>query len=322
MTHDRLNRRHLIGMGAASGLLSACTFPDDLGREDRSPIEGGIGGTGIVGLVTDFSSLIINGLKVETTQATRFTDATGRISPRTVGFGDVLTVEAVTRGNKLYARRVHVTHPLIGRVQAAAGAGSRLMVNGVMVKVEPQARDRARPGDRVRVSGLWMGPQVVASQIIPTNSPVDVMAGEVNRINGQINICTIPIDTGRFSSGIADGQFATVLGTFKGDSFDAKHVRPDRFTGAAGALKRLSVEGYLDETDTDPGFKVAGLGHSFADDLALDRFSSERAVYEGPYTGKFEAERGVILPPSYAERRALFEKRALGGDALDWSAIT
>jgi len=321
VTSDRLNRRHLIGLGITTSLLGACALPDQLGRSERIPLEGGIGGTGIVGVVTDFSSLIVNGLKVETDNSTEFTDAFGRINARSLGLGDALTVEAETRFNRLYAKRVHVTHPLIGRVQAVAGSGARMMVNGVMIKVEPQARGRAGPGDRVRICGLWMSDVVVASQVELTNDPVDVMAGEITAKDGQLTICDVPISRGLFGLGLEVGQFATILGQYDGTNFNPSLIRPNRFVGAAGALTRLSVEGYLDQVNTKPGFALSGLGHKFADDLDLAPFSGRRALFEGPYDNRFEADRGLILPTNYLGRRSMLKNRAKGEKQIDWATI-
>ena len=323
VAHSKITRRSLLGSGAAIGLLGACSdLPSDLTRQDRSPIEGGIGGTGIVGLVTDFGSLIVNGLKVETNGRTRYSDANGRMSGSAVGLADSLTIEATTRQGRLLAKRVHVTHPLIGRIQAVAGFGAALLVNGVVVQVEPQARGRAAPGDRVRISGLWRGNTVVASQVIRTTAETDVIAGEVSAASGTISIGGTQIFTGGFGSGVDDGQFATITGKFSGSILNASRITPNRFIGAAGELKRLSIEGYLDPANTAPGFKVSGLGHSFAENLELSPFQSTRTLFDGPYTGKFEATRGLILPNSYQSRRSFLQTRLDGDDLENWTPTT
>jgi len=290
---------------------------------DRDPIEGGIGGTGIVGVVTNFGSLIVNGLKIETNGATRYSNATGRLTERSIGLGDGLTVEAETRGGRLLARRVHVTHPLIGRIQAAAGDGALLRINGVNVMVEEQARNRARPGDRVKVSGLWMDNIVVASQIIRTRTDVDVIAGDADMIDGTLSVAGVPISRNLFGSRAKQGQFVTVLGTFEGQQMAPKHVRLERFTGAAGALGQLSVEGYLAQKRTKPEMKLSGLGHSFARDQKLGPFGADsRSLFEGGYTDAFAVERGLSLPGDYGQRRALFLARAMGVQTPDWTDIS
>ena len=329
MTQYRLNRRHLIGLGAASGLLSACSLPPELGRGDRAPIEGGIGGTGIVGVVTEFDGLIVNGLKIDTDGRTRFSNATGRLTERNIGLGDGLTIEAEAKGGRLVARRVHVAHPLIGRIEASAGDGSMLRINGVNVMVEPQAQNRAGPGDRVKVSGLWMGDIVVASQIIRTRTDVDVIAGEAQVADQILSIGQVPVTQNLIGTRVKDGQFITVMGKFEDHCMEPKRITRERFTGAAGPLKQLSVEGYLSPAPTNrlaearPNVKLSALGHSFVDDQRMGPFEvNNRALFEGSYLNAFKVERGLALPRSYGERRQIFMARAMGQENSDWTAIT
>ncbi len=297
-------------------------MPIDIGRQDRKPLEGGIGGTGIVGLLTDFGSLIVNGMRIETRENTQFSNATGPLSNDRVSLGDSLTIEAETRQGRLIARRVHVTHPLIGTVQTLSASGALMTVNGVSVTLEPQAQGRARLGDRVRISGLWRNNSVIASQVLLTQTETDVIAGETTLASGILTIGGIPIATGNFQSGLGDAQFATILGRFNNGTMNAQQITPNRFTGAAGPLKRLSIEGYLDPAPTAPGFKLAGLGHSFASNLNLSAFQNSRTLFDGPYQDTFRADRGMILPESYLNRRKLLETRLDGDDPENWTPIT
>ncbi|MEO1512732.1 MAG: hypothetical protein AAFU70_11715, partial [Planctomycetota bacterium] len=77
-----------------------------------------------------------------------------------------------------------------------------------------------------------------------------------------------------------------------------------RFTGAAGPLEQLSVEGYLEPSSKAPGFALSGLGHSFDPDARLEPFAEGRALFEGPYTGDFAVDLALALPEGVAARRA------------------
>ena len=70
-------------------------------------------------------------------------------------------------------------------------------------------------------------------------------------------------------------------------------------------LTFLSVEGFLDPVPTAPGYRLSGLGHSFAPGLQLDRYAGHRTLFQGDYTGRFDASRGLILPENLAARRAV-----------------
>ncbi len=321
MTHRTLTRRNLLLASTAAAGLSACASPAIIGREDRNPAEGGIGGTGIVGLVTDFGSLIVNGLKVETRPYTRFTTALGRITEADISRGDALTVEAETRNGVLIARRVHVTHPITALVQNVSQGGAQLVVGGVSVDVEPHAKGIAKSGMRVAVAGLWRAGRVKASRIIPVGPGQDIVAGAAQIRNGILLIGDLPIRPKGIGTPVDDGQFATVYGTISNGALTPSRIIPGRFVGAAGALRRLSIEGYLDPSRTAPGFQVAGLGHSFAQDINLSPFQATRTLFEGNYTGRFDANRGLILPEAFDARRSLMQDRLNGRDQGLWSAI-
>ena len=74
----------------------------------------------------------------------------------------------------------------------------------------------------------------------------------------------------------------------------------------------ISVEGYLEPGALAPGFRLAGLGHSFERDLKLQSLAASRAVYLGPYDGLFAASTGYVVPEDFELRRAL-----LGGGLDD-----
>ena len=293
-----------------------------IGREGRNPAEGGIGGTGIVGLVTDFSSLIVNGLKVETTPATAFTTALGRTSEAAIARGDALTIEASTRGGRLFADRAHVTHPVIGQVLGVTTDGLIAFVSGIRVFLEPQTQGRVQFGDRIAVSGLWRGGDVVASRIARVDTDQDVIAGEARIVNGILFIGDLPIRPMGFGAPVASGQFATVYGRYSNGAMTPSRLVPGRFVGASGDLGRLSIEGYLAPSDTAPGFRVAGLGHSFARDINLAPFAAQRTLFEGDYSGLFAADRALSLPDDFEARRALLKTRLGDAYSLSWQAIT
>ena len=313
-----MTRRQVLACGTALSVLGACSSTPMAGRSERDPIEGGIGGTGIVGLVTGFGSLIVNGIIVDTTGATQYSTALGFTSASSVRVGDSLTIEATTRGGRLEAKRVHLTHPLVGQVQSVSADGTTLWINGVQVQLEPQIRGLAATGDRLRVSGLWRGNAVVASRLAKDTSGTDVIAGEAIGTGMRARIGGSPIVASPIMSNLRNGRYATAIGTFDGKQMNATRVVGERFVGAAGDLRQLSIEGYLDSITAAPGFKVSGLGHSFVDTLNLSPFRTNRTIFEGAYSGKFAAERALVLPQSFFERSGLLSQRRSTGVDLDW----
>jgi len=296
-------RRRLIGL-ASTTLLAGCAAPGLVTRDTkRDPFEGGIGGTGIVGVLTEFGSLRVNGLRVEMTGRTRIATALGPATEAALAPGMALTIMADRTRTATMARHVRIDFPLVGRLERR-GAG--LSVNGVALRVEPGAARGAGPGARVAVSGLWETGAVVASRIDPAPFDEDVIAGPVERDGAAgLAIGGAPV---RLAAGAAfppSGAYATAIGRHGAAGFVADRLALGRFVSGAGGLRQLAVEGYLRPVRADPGFRIAGLGHSFAEGLALSALSGRRAVYVGPYDGRFAARAGYVLPEGVAARRRL-----------------
>ena len=314
----RVDRRGMV-LGGGALALAACAPRVRVGESNKDgglkKPKGGIGGTGVVGTLTDFGSLLVNGLVIETSARTQVSDAFGPSVLAGLAIGQSLTIEAETTQlfgsettDAVYeAIRVHITHPVVGRVTEVDTRGERALVAGVPVTLEPGALGRFVPGSRMAVSGLWRGISVVASRVEPVDAAgKDVIAGEVGGIGGTGQ----PLIGGRavtapVESLPAPGTFVTAIGRDAPEGFRVEKLTPGRFFGAAGALTDLSVEGYLEPIAAAPRFALSGLGHSFDEAAALASLSDARAVFSGAYDGSFVVEDGLVLPQNLPDRRRL-----------------
>ncbi len=319
MTLRATRRAVLLGLGASA--LAACTRLEAPGPAETAerPSEGGVGGTGIVGTLVDSKRFSVNGLNLTADETLTLRDAFGPVTRDRLALGQVLTVEATSEeSGQLRAQALSVVHPLIGRIEAV-GRG-KISVLGTEVTVERGAprktaegrNFRPKVGQRVAVSGLWRGPDVVASRL-------DLLAedaAEPSVIAGVVKAGPAPDrpTLGGLKLVVPPGLVTPPLGTFVtahgerlGRDFLVASLREGRFQGAAGPLQRLSVEGYLDRVPRAPGFVVADLGHSFDPEAKLQGFAQERALYVGPYVGTFAVALGLALPESFSRRRRLVE---------------
>jgi len=298
-----ITRRHLIGL-ATTLFAAGCAAPALVSRDKtRDPFEGGIGGTGIVGTLTEFGSLRINGLRAEVAARTRVVTALGPVGQGALVSGQSLTVFADRTPDALLVRHVRIDYPLVGRLEESGG---RMRVNGVPVVPEPGAIRSTTPDRRVAVSGIWSGQGVVASRIDPAPFEADLVAGDVLRgADGAFSVGGVAIRGRGARSFPANGSYAIALGAFDGGSIVAERLSTGRFAFGSASLRQLSVEGYLAPTVAAPGFRIAGLGHSFADDLRLAQLAGQRAIFNGPYEGVFAARAGYVVPKDAAARRRL-----------------
>lgn len=299
MKTTKPSRRAMLRLGAAATLVPGSLWAQASQRD----VEGGIGGTGIVGMLTDFGSLIVAGARVQTDFRTQVRDGFGRLALADLSIGDSLTIEASGPADSLLARRVHLTHPVVGRITQRLAGGRRLTVNGVEVLLDTPARG-FDVGERVAVSGLWRGAFVEAARIASARSSLDLVSGDVFGRGRSKRIGAVAV-SGPGVRGLKTGSFATALGQYDDATgiMQVQEVQRDRFFGSAGPLKRLAIEGYLDPTRQAPGFRVSGLGHSFERNLVLEDLAARRVLLTGPYTGLFDAKQATLLPDTFAQQR-------------------
>ena len=317
-------RSLLVGIGLSA--LAACApAGDPLRRRETAqgnqppanpPSEGGIGGTGIIGILADANRPLINGLRLSPPAGLPLRDAFGATSRSALALGQALTVEAIRDDEgALLVRAMTLVEPLVGPIEAVTGDGFRCL--GVAVTIEPGAPlvapDGApftpAAGQRVAVSGLWRGEAVVASRVelLPAAEGPAVVAGTVKAgatpDTVRIGALDLVLPSGRSAPPV--GSFATATGRQAGKALIVERVAEGRFSAVAAFLDRLSVEGYLEPVAAAPSYTVSGLGHSFDPAAKLDDLSTGRALFVGPYDGTFRVELGLPLPEGIARRQAL-----------------
>ncbi|MEL7167004.1 MAG: hypothetical protein AAGL96_16160 [Pseudomonadota bacterium] len=292
-------RRRALSLLTASSALALVPAPTLLAATE-DPFEGGIGGTGIVGVMTGRGSLFINGLRVEIPDGANLTLNGIPVSEDDLLPGVAMTVVAEAREDRFVAARVDAEHPLIGMV---ADTGGVIKINGAPIVMDPGARTAPVAGQRMAASGVWRADGALQTSLIqPVSGTTDRIAGTVTDA-GQIGMGRIGL-TEVAANGLKSGEYAAILGRYENGIFVAQRVQNGRFR-AGTALDQLSVEGYLEPVSDAPGFRIAGLGHSFARSLDLRPYAARRSVFFGRYAGLFVARRAVAVPERQGARRRL-----------------
>ena len=296
----RLTRRNALGLLGGTA-LTACSPTISTSQLGDDPFEGGIGGTGIVGLMTGSGSVLVNGLRVEVTSATRIFSANQRANDSLLVPGRTLTLLARARLGRFEAKRIDIDDPLTG---VLLRQGSGFSVNSTSLQGAENAN--ALVGERVTVGGIWQADGSVKTSLMQrTASQEDIVSGVLEGSSAEgWKIGQTPIAPPRGQSLIA-GQFVVAKGQFTHGILQVNALRFGRFREGGNTLRQLSVEGYLEPVSNAPGFRLAGLGHSFDQRLQLASFANDRAVYFGPYTGRFVARRAVLVPEAQGQRASL-----------------
>ena len=161
------------GLGGTGAV--AKVDPGGIGGTGQVAQEGsGIGGTGIVGVVTGFASVCVNGVEVEIEPDTPVGRDGQDAGLRDLSVGQLVVVRAQGTGTELTAQRIEVMHAVVGPVEQIDVEAQALRVLGQRVRVLAAADLMPlRPGDWVRVSGHRLADgEVRASRVqaLPTGT--------------------------------------------------------------------------------------------------------------------------------------------------------
>jgi hypothetical protein len=243
-----MNRRHSLGL-LSLGLLAACQQAWIPGRADRGiggtgqTADRGIGGTGIVGAITGFGSIRVDGVEVELGPATTVSiDATaGTLADLRIG--QVVALSA-TDGSALHTERVAAYHAVSGPISTAAP--DHLVVAGQMVYIDQAVPVLGNParGAWIAVSGLRDLSGMIRATRLDARSPGQVIVvGRPQLVRDTWHLGGLVLEFGRVAPPTS-GQELLMCGTQRGTVLVVTAVDPspsELLTQGAGRQLR---EGY------------------------------------------------------------------------------
>lgn len=265
-----------------------------------APAESGLGGTGIVGTITGFASICVNGLEVHYDDAVALSENGVAAPAGRLAVGQVVAVEAGGSARGLEARRISILHAYEGPLTSPAGAGDTLRVMGQIVRLAPGAHVDAglRSGETVRVSGL----RNAAGEVVATRIERAVGLREASAI-GRLDAADRLEGVRLSGAGDAHGQEVLVRGAWRDGRLHVAIRHDDPSVPFAGRVSEAVVEGLVAAMD-ERELRVAGFRAQLGDgtrfagggrsELATDR----RVRIHGTFTGPREirASRIELVP--------------------------
>lgn len=218
--------------------------------EDR-----GLGGSGIragiIGVVTGFGSLCVNGYEVELDESSVVTIEGQPAREADIHLGQLVVIEADQAEGKLRAARVDVRLAAMGPVSTVSSDGKTLTLLGQTVRLAdlPGARDeKVAPGDWVAVSGLRAADAVIEGTSVvrlPAAGTHAMVAGVVRdgRVGG-LDVAAHAVSVGE----------AVVVDVRPADGrFTVASVRPQTGARFTAGVRDVSVQTFM------PGERLMGL---------------------------------------------------------------
>ena len=211
--------------------------------------DNGLGGTGIVGVVTGFGSVCVNGLKVEY-EADTPVQQDGRPVPQSaLAVGQVVALQADGPGGQLQAQRIVVLDAAVGPLGAVDAASGRFSVMGqAATALDPSVLRGLQPGQWVRVSGQRLADgEIRATRVQPAEPGAAWVAGPLVRTadgTWQVGATPLAADTA-LPADAAPGLEVAVAGDWIDGRLRASRVtvRPTR--AALGPVQSVVLQGYV-----------------------------------------------------------------------------
>jgi hypothetical protein len=259
-----------------------------------APASGGIGGTGlpagggksggntgIVGAITGFASICLNGVEVAYDPNVE-TKMDGQVaSVNQLRAGQIVAIVAApdaTAADGLRAAQIAVRHEVTG--PAGAVGPDALVIAGQTVRRDADTRGvRAiRPGDWVAVSGQRNPAGVIVATRIDQASPgLVVVHGTVAIIGGRFMIGGLKLRLPLPNAGLQPGQAVAVAGRLQGGELIITSIQQDLLYSDPQAYFGGGVSQYLVQS-----YVAAAAGGAYLAGGAAISLTAGAAVQAGP----------------------------------------
>lgn len=263
------------GSGGSSGATSPPPPP---------PPTGGIGRNGVaVGPVSNFGSIVVNGVLFDTSTATFTIDDTAGTQDD-LRVGDIVIIQGTIddNGSTGTASQVLFDDLVKGPVESINVAGNSLVVLGQLVLISPETSfddgfspsslDGISAGQIIEISGQFdANGDIVATRIEPKPAGTQFEAhGTVSGLdsaNSLFNLNNLIVDYGNatldnFAGGIiSDGDFVEAKGMSLGGAGEliATRVELEGLLPGANDGDRIEIEGFITRFVSSEDFDVAGV---------------------------------------------------------------
>lgn len=253
-TGSKITESGVGGTGIhASGGIGGTGHPEKGigGTGSKLAEEGGIGGTGIIGTITGFASICVNGVEVHYDNNTPVT-VDGRLtSVRELAVGQVVVTRALGFGQEVTAKHIAVVHAAVGPISHINHQTGEMHVLGQVVRAtESRDLSHLKVGDWTQISGHRLANGTIMASRIETN-PTSLEArinGHVTHVDAkgyEIHGARIQHDFKSNPANIAKGMEISVAGHWNGTNLQAQHVQIEPTRQAIGQANHLVIEGYV-----------------------------------------------------------------------------
>lgn len=276
--------------------------------EDR---EGGIVGTGIVGVIHSLGSIHVNGQVIEFPATFPIVSPLGARDAASLKPGETVVVEAVRQSGKWMAKSIRHITPLLG--PASLTSDTSISILGADVIITPNTilqdialSELADNYQWLAIDGLWKKDQLIASYIrkIKPRALAQVTASYIKtgiNQNTQMRDASIGgVQVENFRAKHAKpGEVVTVIGTPQDKGLVAQTITRGLFENK---LRQKLIEGFLSQPDETGFYTVYGSGAVAYASQSDASMPNERGIHCIIYDENDQIRRVAELPEALGER--------------------
>lgn len=248
--------------------------------------KGGIGGTGIVGTITGFASVCINGLEVDYENATQVSSNGEAASIHQLAIGQVIAIDAADGTNRLQAHRIDILNAVEGPVTTIRTEARLIEVMGQKIRLNDATQlegantnQKITVGMKLKVSGYRNSSnEIVASRIeaAPDMKSSSIIGVVERGSDGQYRIAGIPVKTD--GSSLVTGSELLAKGAWDGLTFHVASARYDPSLPFAGHASRVVVEGLVIDRIGEHQIKISGFDIDYSNLTSLSGGGVEQLI--------------------------------------------
>lgn len=248
--------------GGSEGLGGSgrATGGEGIGGSGQLPEGGeGLGGSGrsargIIGIVTGFGSVCVNGIEVHYDRRTEVEQDGVRVSASKLAVGQLVRVEADEQGGRVQARKIGVRSAVIGPISALTSSGA--VVLGQNVRIGPRSRVADAKGRPLQDTSLRVGTRVAVNGLRDSTGTIEafhvgrspaaggLVRGAVERANRRsLRVAGVDVQLGPGEVAPAVGSRVVVRGEVAPSGVVRAAVASDR-SEFSPRVSRATVQGF------------------------------------------------------------------------------
>ncbi len=290
-------------MLAAAALLTAFIAATSHAGDDD--LESGTIGTGIMGVITGFGSIHVNGFQIDVPNGLVATSSLGARPVDSLRIGETVVVDAELDGDDLTATRIRNYYPIIAPVEAISPG--RVRVLGLDLDASEVELDTIEAGDWLAISGLWRGSTVVVSDLqrIAPRREVVVNGTFFETDTGTQLVGPFALD-GRYVEHAVPGDHIRLTGVW---SEATNTIAPLEIVAGLfpPELRTLLIEGYMSQPDPKGAYSIYGSGIVvYTDDTSM-QVPSNRSIFCVNQSGPVSITQSLELELPRVDRIRLLE---------------